>query len=310
MADISIETDSLRAKLREVNNEWFDIEASFQLGDHGDDLVTLHLKNTLTYLRQVDDSNLKPKEQANRKRNLFVLAQYIAKGNYPINSFSEERQPIFIDIEDNFCAVGHLLKVSGNETLARSINQEFRFSKLRDIKSKQLVNWQRDSGLSISELALIQPSYGRCDRVQQKQMSLKKNYSQNSKLYQEQAQKLAKEVYFCAMAHAVNYGKFSLLEGLIEKYPEIYQDERNFKSLMVKAIKTPNSENVEIPRLLFSDFLTRRQLVKEAIEEGETRFFESVVRYTTLTKNQLSKEILSYKDVRNHPKIDDFISEQ
>ena len=174
-ADIHLEESGLREKLVEVNSEWLNIEPGFKPGELADDPVELHLRNALSYLKEADTSKLTSEQLLNREQHLLVLDQYITDGSFLLNSFSEKRIPIFIDDQNNFCAVGHLLKASDQENLARTINNNFRFSKLREIKSEQLVNWQQSSGLTLDELALIQPGYSgyssltyRCGHVGQK----------------------------------------------------------------------------------------------------------------------------------------------
>ncbi|MEQ1768086.1 MAG: hypothetical protein ABL859_11700, partial [Methylotenera sp.] len=78
---------------------------------------------------------------------------------FPLNTLHTNRQPYFIDDNNNYCAVGYLMKKSGADNIAKDIQATQNYSYLKDIKNPKLMNWVKQSGLSLDELALIQPGY-------------------------------------------------------------------------------------------------------------------------------------------------------
>ncbi len=57
------------------------------------------------------------------------------------------------------CAVGHLLITSQQSQLASHIAQTANEARIRDMAIPELAQWATQVGLSVDELALIQPSY-------------------------------------------------------------------------------------------------------------------------------------------------------
>jgi hypothetical protein len=125
-------------------------------------LVQLHLIETEKLLRSRDVSTLSRELRESRLKNLNVLHQYIMTGIFPINTKYINRRPCFIDEKNTYCAVGFLMKESGADVMARDIQRTQNYSYLKDIKHSELVSWVQHSGLTVDELALIQPTYGDC----------------------------------------------------------------------------------------------------------------------------------------------------
>jgi len=154
---------SLLNSLVEVNNEWGLYVAEFfnLKGERtiDNDPVYTHLSSVIELLEsRQPDFNDKSLELA-RDKNISRIKSYTKSREFPVNTLKKKMTPIFIDDFSNYCAVGHLLKVSGEARLAKAINSEFRFSKINEIKNPGLLIWQKKSGLSMQELALIQPGY-------------------------------------------------------------------------------------------------------------------------------------------------------
>ncbi len=123
-------------------------------------LIQLHLQETEKLLRSRKPVGLSPLQMQNRMKNLDVLHEYWQVGLFPINSNHENRQPYFIDDHNTYCAVGYLMKMSGADAMAKAIHHTQNFNYLVDIHYPDLMNWVAHSGLTLDELALIQPSYG------------------------------------------------------------------------------------------------------------------------------------------------------
>lgn len=98
---------------------------------------------------------------AKRKESIELLEEYIALGEFPSAfSFDALRTPCFIDDVGNICAVGFLIEKTVGRREAERINELYRFNYLADMDDEGLQTWQASSGLSMTELAMIQPAYG------------------------------------------------------------------------------------------------------------------------------------------------------
>ena len=122
-------------------------------------LIQLHLTETEKLLRKRDISRLSADQQMSRLNNLDVLHRYNGAGLFPVNSLHTNRQPYFIDHNNTYCAAGYLMKESGADELARAISKTQNYSYLKDIQHPKLMDWVVRSGLTLDELALIQPGY-------------------------------------------------------------------------------------------------------------------------------------------------------
>ena len=113
-----------------------------------------HLLNVYAYLQSRHIVN----EQ--RTKNLAILYKYIQAEKYPVNTYSKNYVPIFIDAkQNNYCAVGHIIKETGYDELAKQINTAHHFDYLKNIKTKGVSEWLAQCGFSFEELELIQPAY-------------------------------------------------------------------------------------------------------------------------------------------------------
>jgi hypothetical protein len=102
-----------------------------------------------------------PSLEPRRAELLGYLDDYIAKGVTPKNTYVGWRSPVFIDREGNVCAVGYLIERSAGRALPEQIAAAHRTSFLEDIAAAEPVvrDWIASSGLSLDELASIQPAY-------------------------------------------------------------------------------------------------------------------------------------------------------
>lgn len=120
--------------------------------------ISTHLKYVLQQLRAKQDYT---GDSLARAENLAHLEEYIASQSFPSNfSHADKRRPCFKDDDGRWCAVGYLILKTAGAAEAERINQKFRFHYLLDMEDAALLAWQKQSGLSLVELAMIQPSYG------------------------------------------------------------------------------------------------------------------------------------------------------
>jgi hypothetical protein len=121
--------------------------------------ITTDLLLVEAFLRQRDVSGLSQELKKARMHNLDEFHTYIMAGRFPMNYDHEERRPCFIDRDGGVCAVGNLLVQSGQGRLAGYIAKNYEYACVKEINVEGLVKWQQASGLTLEELALIQPSY-------------------------------------------------------------------------------------------------------------------------------------------------------
>lgn len=150
-------------RLMEVNQNWaalaYEIQYTFTPTSERE-LIQLHLLNVIAYLESQPLTALNEEQKQSRLTNLSTLKAYCNKGNFPKNTLTTFRTPIFIDAQGVHCAVGQLLKKTGSGKIAREIADKQLLAYLREINHPDLTNWQKTCGFSLFELALIQPTYG------------------------------------------------------------------------------------------------------------------------------------------------------
>ncbi len=160
-------------KLCEVNRCWkeqgnlamdFGIPATLLTDEYA--MIKMHLCLVEKILRSKNVSHLSKELKAKRMENLNNLHQYWLAGAFPINNRVAYRNPIFIDEYNHFCAVGYLIKASGNEDLSRMIAANDNKAYLRNMRFVELNNWVATSGLTLDELAWTQPGYPNNTKIQ------------------------------------------------------------------------------------------------------------------------------------------------
>ena len=117
----------------------------------------VHLEWIEGHLRAAPVDHLAPKARAQRARLLDALAAYRARGVHPVNERGA-RLPRFLDRQGRICAVGYLIEVSASRALVETINARHEYDYLLEIDDPALDAWIAKSGLSVGELASIQPT--------------------------------------------------------------------------------------------------------------------------------------------------------
>ncbi len=121
--------------------------------------LIVHLSYVENRLRERSTIHLSKDQRAARLRVLDRLHAYRLKAEFPRNTYVPQRTPVFIDKQGVRCAVGAIAEPDiGSEEVER-IGHSSRLSYLFAIKSDKLHRWAHDSGFSLLELAMIQPSY-------------------------------------------------------------------------------------------------------------------------------------------------------
>lgn len=123
--------------------------------------IQQHLSFVQSYLHQRTPTGLTRPQKQNRNHLLSLLGSYTQQGLFPCHNDMaiEQRTPRFVDHRGVHCAVGFLLKESGDDAWPQQINQRFEYAKVAQIDSSNLVDWAQVNGLQINECAMIQPQY-------------------------------------------------------------------------------------------------------------------------------------------------------
>lgn len=125
--------------------------------------IQRHLAAVEAYLRAQPTERLPLAARRQRPRSLDALHAYWTAGVFPRNTAHPgQRRPYFIDNKDRACAVAHLLRVSGHEKLAEHVDQRQHNAYVADMDEPHLLEWAAEAGLTVADLALIQPGYCAC----------------------------------------------------------------------------------------------------------------------------------------------------
>lgn len=128
------------------------------------DRVRAHLSLVLELLTARDSTRWSEPQRKARADRLELLRRYVESGRFPHNHVKPGRVPVFIDPHGTPCAVAALLIGSGRRALAERIAAHDNLVYAEQIDEPELTAWAHDSGLTLEELALIQPSYPARDR--------------------------------------------------------------------------------------------------------------------------------------------------
>ncbi|MCI0352125.1 MAG: HEAT repeat domain-containing protein, partial [Acidobacteriales bacterium] len=101
---------------------------------------------------------------ASRVRHIARLHDYAAAGTFPLNTdFPSRLVPYFVDKAGTACAVGHLMRLDGQQDLVARIASNTNHIRIESVHDGPLLDWIHDSGLTQDECALIQPSYAKIE---------------------------------------------------------------------------------------------------------------------------------------------------
>lgn len=129
--------------------------------DANDLRVRTHLAYAEQLLRTRDVSHLPAEQQASRRQALDNLHDYWTAGIFPRNyDHAGQRRPCFIDRDGRICAVGYLIEQTAGREVAEQINSTHQYDRILGMHDATVDGWIAQSGLSKTECAIIQPTYG------------------------------------------------------------------------------------------------------------------------------------------------------
>lgn len=122
--------------------------------------IQIHLAYVENLLLKKDIRHLSKELQENRKTAISLLHTYWRNGEFPSNyDYPNERKPCFRDKNNQICAVGYLVQQTGNEDLVASIEATENYATIYEMTNPKLIEWVEQSGLTLKECAMIQPTY-------------------------------------------------------------------------------------------------------------------------------------------------------
>jgi hypothetical protein len=128
--------------------------------------IVTHLRFVEAELRARDVSHLPYAARQARVLNLQRLHEYWTAGLFPRNRPGTARTPRFVEpaapalvSPRRVCAVGALAEADLGAAAIDGIGAKYTFNEIHDIHDPAFLAWAKGSGLSLDELAMIQPTY-------------------------------------------------------------------------------------------------------------------------------------------------------
>lgn len=121
--------------------------------------IQAHLTLVANHLRSKPNQSWTQTQLQHRTQLINQLELYAKQGTFPVNTFLNYQNPVFIDNAGTHCAVGYLIQQSGHEAIAQEINETQRFAYIKEINHPKLSAWADEFGFTLDELAWIQPGY-------------------------------------------------------------------------------------------------------------------------------------------------------
>lgn len=154
----------LSAHLLEVNAQWRTMDpasltgASVHFRNESDRIAT-HLRMVCDRLEKRGTSDLTDAQRTSRKYLIARLRTYANAGIFPQNNVLPYRNPVFIDPNNTACAVGQMMRESGDGSLAQRIHDAMNLAYVHDMGLAEVDAWGTANGFTADELAWIQPGY-------------------------------------------------------------------------------------------------------------------------------------------------------
>ena len=154
----------LSAHLLEVNAQWRTMDPAALSGSvvhftNESERIATHLRMVCDRLELRTPAGLTISQRASRTELIERLRAYSDRGVFPQNNVLPYRNPVFIDPHNTACAVGQMMRESGNGALAQRIHDEMNLAYVHNINMAEVGTWGTEHGFTTDELAWIQPGY-------------------------------------------------------------------------------------------------------------------------------------------------------
>lgn len=123
--------------------------------------VAAHVGYAARLVRERDASHLSHALQTRRAEVLDALDAYVTANRFPTSETDHDLLPSFLDATTGVrCAVAHLVETTAGTALMEAIDRDHHNAYIAEIAlDPRFTAWAETSGLTIEELAWIQPSY-------------------------------------------------------------------------------------------------------------------------------------------------------
>jgi hypothetical protein len=145
--------------------------------------IQTHLLYVEQLLRKNVPANISEAQRSKRGLVLDLLHKYLEAAIFPVNrDYKDERRPCFIDADGKICAVGYLIEKTESRELAEAINEKHQYDYLLEMNEASIQAWADEYGLTLTECAMIQPTYGPPPSDQVSYVDIKPSYGVASAL--------------------------------------------------------------------------------------------------------------------------------
>jgi len=144
-----------------IGNKGFEIKhgRSPNEYDNQKDEIISHFEFVYDSLSNLKSEDLNKLQLTNRTKHLNSLKKYMTRGIFPLNNLYFDRVPVFVDELNTHCAVAYILKEDNQFEIINNLQQNYNYNYVEDMNLDTLSFWLQNSGLSLDELILIQPTY-------------------------------------------------------------------------------------------------------------------------------------------------------
>ena len=128
--------------------------------EHERSRVAAHLLHAERLCRDRVPIDAAPSARLLRALLLDELAAYREEGRFPRHDAKGVETPVFVDARGTHCAVGHLLRVTGEHAMVERIAASRNLARVHELADEPgLSSWLDAVALDIDEAARIQPTY-------------------------------------------------------------------------------------------------------------------------------------------------------
>ena len=127
--------------------------------DQERDRLQAHFEWVIAVLRAQPTGHLDGGALAARERMIGALEFYRDRGVFPRNPLHDRMVPTFVDHGGRECAVAHLMQTTGDDDFVARIHDRLNLEHVAAMVGPELDAWAERAGLSVYEVAFIQPDY-------------------------------------------------------------------------------------------------------------------------------------------------------
>ncbi|NUO50309.1 MAG: hypothetical protein HOV80_15755 [Polyangiaceae bacterium] len=137
----------------------FETAATDTFLDRERERLKAHFDWVVEVLRVQPTTGLSDEALVSRQLLIETLSHYARRGIFPCNPLRDRMVPTFVDSGGRECAVAHLLLATGDAPLVEAVRAKKNLAHVAEMVGPELEVWAEFHGLTLAELAFIQPDY-------------------------------------------------------------------------------------------------------------------------------------------------------